>query len=85
MMDQTTKLRFLWTNVKPDPGAYKPYSPEFTPCNVYVEVSIPSQYVKEQTEDSIVISPMGAALAIKKLAKAIRQVQNGDESDENGS
>ena len=82
---ETTKLLFKWTNVKPDPLPYKPYSPELEPVALYVEVNIPSQYVKSDDNSSIIITPRGMAYAIKKLASAIRNIQNGDDDDENGS
>jgi len=81
----TIKLLFKWTNVKPDPLPYKPYSPELEPMNIFVEVEIPDKYTTSEMLESIIITPRGMAYAISKLARAIRNIQNGDDDDESGS
>ena len=81
---ETTKLLFEWTNVKPDPIQFKPYSPEFAPVGIYVEVEIPNRYLIN-SDQITVITPRGMAYAISKLARAIRNIQNGDDDDESGS
>lgn len=82
--EDEVSILFDWTTCKPDGGAYKPYSPELDPVNVYVEVKIPRRYVKRVDDKGTVISALGMAIALKKLANAIGRVQTG-ENDESGN
>jgi hypothetical protein len=77
--EKTVKIVMKWNQCNTDPIQYKPLSPTLNPENTWVVVEIPNDpkyvvkdiYITDKTTD-IVLTPDGLALAMQKLAIAIR-------------
>jgi hypothetical protein len=77
--EKTVKIVMKWNQCNTDPIQFKPLSPTLNPENTWVVVEIPNDpkyvvkdiYITDKTTD-IVLTPDGLALAMQKLAMAIR-------------
>ena len=77
--EKTVKIVMKWNQCNTDPIQYKPLSPTLNPENTWVVVEIPNDpkyvvkdiYITDKITD-IVLTPDGLALAMQKLAIAIR-------------
>lgn len=70
------EVRFVWDQLMPDPRRFKPGSPVLKPVNVKVVVTIPDEFVIEESDDEILISPQGMAECIRTLEAVIGNLES---------
>lgn len=82
--EETTVIYFAWEEVVPDPVQFKPYSPHFSPVNVYVALDVPDKFILawdhhpdayDENFTVTVLTPEGMAWCAEKLSQGLSKVK----------